>query len=67
MNRATRGDGLYIVDSQRTERIQAEDPPAIWPNRPGPDLLTLGIIACACTIVGYCLMNVLIAAYEFLH
>ena len=30
---ATRGDGLYLVPSQRTERIQAIDPPsAVWPT-----------------------------------
>jgi len=26
-DRATRGPGLHLVDSQRTERIQATDPP----------------------------------------
>jgi hypothetical protein len=28
--RATRGDGLRLVPSQRTERIQATDPPKRW-------------------------------------
>jgi len=30
-NRATRGDGLHIVESQRTERHRASGVPAVWP------------------------------------
>ncbi len=66
MNKATRGDGLRLVPSQRTERIQATDPPKIaWPEKPGVNLTTLGVIACSCFIVGYCLVSVGIAAWEF--
>ena len=31
-HRATRGDGLHLVPSQRTERHQAVDPPQVWPG-----------------------------------
>jgi len=30
-NRATRGPGLHIVESQRTERHRAGDVPSVWP------------------------------------
>lgn len=30
--KATRGPGLHLVDSQKTERHPAHDVPAIWPS-----------------------------------
>ncbi len=57
---------VYKPRPTRMQRLKAAyERPGVNLTTLGVSLTILGVIACSCFIVGYCLVSVVIAAWEF--